>query len=144
MALKLTLSTLLFLLLLSACSENEEKLQEVEISSEARTEKLMKMLVDGTERERVLARSYYDKMDASFKANTTFSEYYATLNRKYKRVLDQLNHDFLNLDKDIDPDLQISELRSKLMDAENIPVWYQDYRTRHKEKLFEAAMAKDF
>ena len=144
MAFKLTLTALIACFLLTGCSDEEQKLQQAEITKEVRTQKFMKTLVEGNEKEQAMVLAHYNKLDESFKEKTSFRQYYADLNLRYKKVLDEVRSSLQTFDNNLDPDLQISEMRTRLMDAENIPVWYQDFRTAYKEKLFEAAMAKDY
>ncbi|MGB3465464.1 MAG: hypothetical protein WBA74_09340 [Cyclobacteriaceae bacterium] len=139
MIFKLTFSALILSGLLFGCSEQTEKLQDAELSQEARTKRFMDALVSGTEKENVLVKSYYDKMDDSFKSKMSFKQYYADLHMRYSKVITQLKEGFQSFDRNIDPELQADQLRASLMEKEGIPEWYQNFRNQSKDKLLEAA-----
>lgn len=120
-----------------SCSSESERNQELELEEATQTEKIEIALRIGLKQEKDLVLLNYNKLDDSFKKDVNVGQYHKDLQIRYDRLVDQMKTGFEKFDRNKDAETQVIQLRESLMEKENIPDWYMNFKIAQREKMKE-------
>lgn len=90
--------------------------------------------------EKKEVQNHYKLLGTSTRNETSLSEYHRDLSNRYNKVVSLLSQKFQLLDPTENPETQMNDHREVLMDEYNVPLWYQELRQSHVNRIVQVNM----
>lgn len=122
---------------LVSCSTESERNQDEELAQSTQVSEVDQFLNANLEKEKDLVLINYNKLDESDRKAMNLAQYHNSLTIKYNSLIEQMKVGFKSFDRTKDAETQVIELRESIMEKDNIPEWYVDFKISEREALKE-------
>ncbi|MEL6559758.1 MAG: hypothetical protein AAFQ94_16330 [Bacteroidota bacterium] len=122
---------------LVSCSTESERNQDEELEQSTQVSEVDQFLIASLEKEKDLVLINYNKKDESARKGMNLAQYHNNLTIKYNSLIEQMKVGFESFDHTKDAETQVIELRESIMEKDNIPDWYVNFKIAEREALKE-------
>lgn len=120
---------------LVSCSGESERNQDEELEQSTHGSEVDQFLKANLEKEKDLVLIHYNKLDEGIRKTMNLAQYHSSLKIKYNNLVEQMKEGFEKFDRTQDAEKQVIELRDSIMEKENIPEWYVNFKIAQREEL---------
>ena len=122
---------------LVSCSTESERNQDEELEQSAQVSEVDQFLKTNLEKEKDLVLINYNKLDESARKGMNLAQFHNSLTIKYSSLIEQMKVGFESFDRTKDAETQVIELRESIMEKDNIPDWFVNFKIAEREALKE-------